>query len=253
MTRAEEIIQSIRRKNPWLKESDPVGVVGSFCKTAESDKAKGNNDIIVVANTDDIDLEDEVVRPSGLDGRRYFYKNAKLFIDHNYDFGSGVAAFRSAIPMRGTTKMAEPGEDQTGWRVRARVVANTQFAGDLMTWVDSGEGVGSSIGFKPDDWGQPTDAETRRYSKGAKRPRSIVRTSDWLELSYTLMPMNVACQTGKSMEMADTDRLLGKLDEMLTKSQVSRVFASAFGLGTIRPARSVHPVDSRPKRVVRLT
>lgn len=228
------------RKHNRLDDGALIGVRGSFGKDVEVDTSKGNRDIIVVANTDDIDLDDEVVVPSGAD-TSYFFKNGKIFVDHWYDTDRCVASLRKAMAY------PSPG-DHRAWRVRMRVM-ETELGEDVLT-IARESGIGSSIGFEPVSYGPPTEEESKRYDRGNGPPRSVARKWKWLELSLTCMPCNVACQGG--VARVDETRS-AVLDELVTKGRIKRASAVAFGLPTTpkrRPMIVVPEVQWRTPLVV---
>lgn len=210
------IVERIREKH-GLADIDPIGVRGSFGKDAVVDTENGNRDLILVATTDDIDLDDEVVVPGGAD-TSYFFQNRSIFVDHQYDVTRCVGKLRKAIAYPSAS-------NHRAWKVRVSV-ANTEIGDDVLEIARVG-GIGSSIGFKPIDMGPPTEAESVKYAKGDAVPGSIVRTWKWLELSITAMPCNVACQGGG---VALDDSKAGLLDELVTKGAIRRATAAAFGL-----------------------
>lgn len=204
------------RKHHRLADDVPLGVVAVFGKDVEVDTSRGNRDIIVTANTADVDLDSEVVVPSGAD-TGYFFKNGQIFANH--DYGVAVASLRKAFAIPSAA-------DHKAWKVRMRVYS-TQLGSDLLTIAREG-GIGSSIGFEPTEYGPPTEVEAKQYG-GA---RTIHRRWKWLELSLTSMPCNVACQGG--MVGVDETRA-ADLDRMVTKGLIQRDSAVAFGL-PVRPA-----------------
>ncbi len=210
------VIERIRKRH-GMEDGVEVGVRSSFGADAVVDTESGNRDLIVVATTDDVDLDDEVVVPSGAD-TTYFFGNKRIFVDHEYTVDKYVAVLRKA--------MAYPSvNDHRAWKVRMRVRPGP--LGDDVLTIARESGIGSSIGFEPIRSGPPTDDEKAQYAKAGRSPRSVVRQWRWLELSLTAMPCNVMCQGG--MASVDSTRAVA-LDEMVTKGLIRRETARAFGL-----------------------
>jgi hypothetical protein len=189
----------------------PVGVVSTFSKEMRVDQP--NRDVVAVATTDDLDLEEEVVVPGGAD-TTYFKNNRKVFVDHEYGLLNAVGVLRNLKKWRGTN-----GAD--GWLARVHVPESPDnpLASHVLA-LAAAEGIGMSIGFEAMDFGRPTTDESKRYP-GAK---SIVREWRWLELSFTALPCNVACQ---SQGMTTDTSKAARTREFLTKSNAP---ASVFRL-----------------------
>lgn len=216
------VIERIRAKHPEIGSDAQIGVWASFNKDVSVDTSNGNRDIIVVANTDDIDLENEVVIPSGA-SRDYFEANGKVFVDHDYSFGSAVGAVRK----NGIVAFPSLSE-QRGWKVRVGMLSlkGNPVPDDILT-VAKEVGIGTSIGFAATDHGPPTDEEAERYMGKKGPPDSVVRKWDWIELSFTAMPCNKACQ---SQEMIVDDSRAASLEGLVTKGLIQKQSARALGL-----------------------
>lgn len=144
----------------------------------------GSRVLRVIATTDDIDLDDEVVIAGGVDAR-YFSANRAVFIDHATGVRDRVGVARAISPWPASGK-------PRGWTVDV-AVDRTPLGDEVLAKCRAG-GMGVSIGFRCLDRGEPTAEEIRRHAKGGLTPRSIVRSWEWLELSFTPMPCNVACR-----------------------------------------------------------
>src|SRR5574343_128777 len=94
------------RKYGKLPEDAKVGVVSSFAQEQRVDEA--NRSLWVTATTSDIDLEREVVVPSGAD-TSHFFALRNIFIEHKLDFAHCVGKLRSAQPRYGKNG------EQDGW------------------------------------------------------------------------------------------------------------------------------------------
>ena len=112
---AETIIKRLR-KHKAAKDAETIGVIGSYGKVAEIDDDGDKNDIVAIANTGDIDLDDEVVIPSGLT-TEYLEKNRQIFVDHEYGISSAAGFVRSIA------KYPSP-QDHKSWRVRIGLYDN---------------------------------------------------------------------------------------------------------------------------------
>jgi hypothetical protein len=167
-----------------LAEDAPVGIFATFDTKAALDTENGNNDVLAIATTDNVDLDDEVVLPSGCDWS-YLNANRKLFVDHQYDISHCVGALRSMAPYPSKGAMK-------GWSIRARLYDGMPYpAAEAVQKIIAQDGIGISIGFLALDYGAPTADERIKYP-GAS---SIVRKSKLLEASFTCLPCNVSCQT----------------------------------------------------------
>lgn len=194
-----------------------VGVVAGWSgkMTVEGD----GRTVQAVANTDDIDLDDEVVVPSGLTPG-YFAKNKSVFVDHMYDMGSYVGQLRELKAFPGE------GDAQRGWLARVHMV-DTPLGNDVLTLCRE-TGLGVSIGFRATDYGPPTSDEKKRYTRNGITPKSVVRAGELLELSFTAMPANVSCRTlsiGEAKSAA-----MDQLDRLVVKGRIRRETAAAMGL-----------------------
>lgn len=218
-----DIIAAIKRQAPG--RDGPIGVWGSVCKRLEIDRSNGNRDLILYANTDDIDLEDEVVIPDGAAADSYFFRNRKVFLDHSYEYASLVGALRSHA-------LIDRPDGGKAWRVRIHV-RTSPLGDDILTAADE-VGIGTSIGFRALDFGPPTDDERKRYTKGTRGPHGIVRRWEWLEQSLTAMPCNVACQSLTATAI-DATRAAA-LDRLVTGGLIRRESAYLLGMPDRKPA-----------------
>ena len=198
---AETIIKRLR-KHKAAKDAETIGVIGSYGKVAEIDDDGDKNDIVAIANTGDIDLDDEVVIPSGLT-TEYLEKNRQIFLDHEYGISSAAGFVRSIA------KYPSP-QDHKSWRVRIGLYDNE--AGRAVKEIAKRSGqIGLSIGFFPTDYGPPTDEEAKLYGQAGKKLVSVVRAGRMFEISFTALPCNVSCQgrlsigDGKALQAAAFD------------------------------------------------
>lgn len=211
-----ELIERIRKHHPHLKDK-PIGVVGMHGKaeTVNTD----SRTLWVVANTADVDCDDEVVVPSGAD-LAYFNRNKAIFVDHRYTLDQHVATARAIKPVF-------TGTNHAAWKVHAYVLPleNNRLGNDILTIAREAT-IGVSIGFEPTDYGSPTPQEKAAYTKGGREPESIVRKWSWVELSFTAMPCNVSCRSSTQTTLETNG---AKLEELLTKSLIDKSSAEALG------------------------
>jgi len=217
MDRQAQLIERIKGHSFVKNHGGVAGIVGSYGKGAETDINADTNDIVVIANTGDIDLENERVMPSGADAS-YFDANRQMFADHRYDIESGAGHVRSIGAYPST-------ENHKSWKLRVRLRDNA-IGKAIRAIVEDTNQIGVSVGFVPDDYGPPTPDELD--SMGGIFS-SIVRSWKWFETSFTLLPCNVACQSmvvseGKSMDMVES------ADRLLTNNKIDREAAYALGM-----------------------
>lgn len=228
-----EIVERIIAKNV-LDPTAKVGVVGTFGRSV---KVQGDGRTLeVIATTDDIDLDSEVVVPAGCDPS-YFQQNGKVFVDHCYRVEDVVGTLRSL------TAFSRP-SGQSGWKMVVYMIPGLEMSDAVLAIAQAG-GMGVSIGFEATDYGRPTTDEAKMYGDGATAPESIVRKWRWLETSFTPFPCNVNCQTLQTMDTTVGDeQKMSILDSLLVKGKITRKAAERFGLKT-KPMR----VRLVPKRV----
>lgn len=193
-----------------------VGIVSSYGKKAQVEGDGRTLDMN--ATTDDIDLQDEVVVPGGAD-TTYFATNRKVFGDHQYGLLDVVGICRSIDPI-------VRGGSQKGWRVKVYMLPGNAIADAVLALADE-DGIGCSIGFQATEYGAPTPDEAKSYSGNKGAPSSIVRKWNWLELSMTAFPCNVACQT---LRATHVDHAKSVLDRLVCKGKITRLTAAAMGL-----------------------
>ena len=210
------IIERIKSRHPELTDKT-VGVVGMLGKAETVDPESRN--LWVVANTDGIDCDEEVVIPAGAD-TSYFDANKAIFVDHCYSLHDTVGTARKIV-------RSFVGVRQTGWKVHAHVyqLSNNRLGDDILTIAKSGT-IGVSVGFEPMDWGRPTPDEAKSYASGGKSPESIVRKWRWVELSFTAMPCNVSCRSQESRVLEGN---AASIDSLLTKGLIHKSSAEALG------------------------
>jgi hypothetical protein len=226
--RPSDIVAAIRRmaiNRKMLSRPDaPIGVIAGksayHAKAGVKQATSGPLEVVCYANTAAVDLEREVVLPTGLDVQSYLTINRNLFVDHNYDVCSAVAVARSmTLSPSGWLCRGVFHDDMTNPYVRACVALAK--AGTLAM----------SIGFEALEWGPPNESEKAAYP-GIE---SIVRKAKVLEVSYTALPMNVTCrQVGANIAAAATNA--EKSRKALLEANVPERIISDFG---VRPKRTI--------------
>ena len=207
-------------KNLGLDDG-PLGIkssVGVRFKRVDDKETPDRPDYIAFANTDDLDLDEEIVVPGGarLD---YIKKNLKIFANHSYENDDVVGAIRSISAYPSTA-------NHKAWQVRFKLT--TLEAGETVRKIIEETGtIGLSVGFFAREYGPPTPEEIKAYSVGTKRPRSIVREWDWFELSATALPCNKACQT---TGIATDAKHAAEIERLVTKGAITRSGAARLGL-----------------------
>jgi len=215
--RQKQLIERLQGHAFVKSRGGTAGIVGSYGKGAEVDLRDDTEDIVVIANTGDIDLEKERVLPSGADDS-YFRANRQMFADHKYDIESGAGEARAISPYPNRQELK-------AWKIRCRIRSNP-IGKAIRAVVEDTNQIGVSIGFVPLDYGTPTSEE--REKMGGEFA-SIVRSWEWFETSFTLLPCNVACQSmavteGKSWDMVDS------ADRLLSADKIDREAAYALGM-----------------------
>lgn len=192
------LVDRIKSRHGLGKDAK-VGVFGCFDTKAALDTDRGNNDVVAMATTDGLDLDEEIVLPEGGD-LSYVTTNRKLFVDHCYEIEYAVASLRSITAVK-------LGGKQRGWSIRSRLLqGDIHKAARIVESICQQDGIGLSIGFIAEDAGRPDANEAKAYP-GAT---SIIRKWKMLEVSFTCLPCNVSCQgtmgtvdAGKSAELSE--------------------------------------------------
>lgn len=196
-----------------------------------------DRNITLIANTDDIDMQREVVLPAGA-VTTYFDQNKSIFVDHDYRWQSLVGKMRNISPYPSA-------KNHKQWRVQVAILElqASPICNDILT-VAREWGIGSSIGFEGLEGGPPTPEEMKAFpAKGALGLEWVTRKWLWLELSVTAMPCNVPCQSVGERE----EKTAAYLDDAVVKGRISRKGAVAMGLpGTAE--RKLHA--AAPRRTV---
>ncbi len=101
-----------------LKEkagSDDVGVWQTFGKGASiKEHPDGGRELRLVMTTDGVDLDGDIVDPTGADWSYWEKTGMPVYMDHKYSFETLVGKGRA-----GTLKLAPMGAGLSGWTVTA--------------------------------------------------------------------------------------------------------------------------------------
>lgn len=189
----------LKRAAKLVSGAADVGVVGSYLKAAQTIEENGGYEIEGIATTDDVDCDDEVVMPEGLDWGT-FNRYKTVYLDHYYGTENACAT-RRWVKRTGN-----------GWLLRARMLKTCEETPKLLELARE-QALGMSIGFVPTDRGTPSPEERKRYPKA----NSIVRKAMVFEVSLTSMPCNLACQT---TAVYVDDSKAAKLADMATKGLI---------------------------------
>ena len=225
MKTPQTIIDTIKRSaiaRGMTKANATIGVTSGYWttgpKTGIKQLASKPLEVWCYANTAAVDLEREVVLPTGLDVQSYLLKNRNLFVDHNYDICSAVAVCRDmTLNNQGWLCKGAFHDDMANQYVRACVALAR--AGTLAM----------SVGVEALEWGTPTPAEREAYP-GVE---SVVRRAKVLEVSYTALPMNVTCrQVGSNIEAANENA--EKARKALVDARISDRVVQDFGIAPRR-------------------
>ncbi len=164
-----------------------------------------------IVSTDAIDMEGEVVLPSGLD-LSYFPNRVKaVYLNHNYD----------ELPVAKCRKMVL--NDRGQWFCQT-VIKRGGLGDDLLALMEDGTINGLSIGFMATLTTAPKPEETKYASA-----KAVVRQAKLLEYSIVSMPCN-------------PDALI----EHVVKGVIRRSSAVVFGLPDT-PVRTMYPVSGPAK------
>lgn len=150
-----------------------IGIKQVVADEMQVKEISGGFEVVAVANTAAVDLDNEVVVPAGAD-TAYFERNRSIFLNH--DPLTPIGSLRR-LKLQGSS-----------WYARFSI-ASTTLGQDVRTLIREKVINGVSIGFAATNWGRPTDEEIKTYGK----INSIVRQWRWLELSVTPMPCNPDC------------------------------------------------------------
>lgn len=215
MTPAERIAANVNAKGLAV---DPAKV-GVDSRVASVEPSIGDKRCIwVTANTDDIDLDGEVVVPSGAN-TSYFFSNKAIFLDHYTDHDHRIGTLRKVLPFPNHA-------NHKAWRVLVYVKDGP--VGDDILKLAADKAIGSSVGFFIRDESKPSPDEVGKYDPEGKGLSRVIRAWDWLELSLTSFPANVRCQTIGIA--SDGDKMMARIDEMATKGRINRQTAVLLGL-----------------------
>jgi HK97 family phage prohead protease len=199
-----------------LKEGDRLGI--KFALNTEVKVDGEARTVRAIANTAAIDLQDEVVIPSGAEkdsmGQPVYFGQARtIFLNHDYTQPIG--------------KLRTAHEDRGGWQTFFHVSDKTQTARETFLLIQERIINGVSIGFKANDWGRPTTEEIKLYGPAS----AVVRKWTWIELSVTPVPCNPEAWI-TDVKSAPADDVVTEIRKMVAGGHVSGVTAKALGVDT---------------------
>lgn len=186
-------LDSLRERHKAAGESDKIGArFGRLFEQAvkEEPDQGGRMLITAIATTSGVDLENEVIIPSGADVSYFSAARAVYYCHDTYSLP--VASLRNLAML----------PDKSGWRVQASTLS-TEFARDVATCIAEGAINGGSIGFLRTSAGTPTKEELAKYGPC----EYVTREWKWLEWSVTPFPCNPeamieSAAMGKSLDGA---------------------------------------------------
>lgn len=195
-----------------------------------------DTDVRVVAMTEAIDVDDEVVVAGGVRPDSYFFRNRSVFLDHQYDIDSHIGNARRFVakPTEGNPSM---------WEVHCKLIKDHRHTKKIMDLCREGS-IGTSIGFARLAGGKPTDDEIAKYTKDGREPTVVSREWEWIELSFTAIPANVEAQAIGTDAMEEAKAAM--LDDLVSKGRCPRDLAVGLGLPE-SPRRRLYPTTERPR------
>ncbi len=226
--RGQFLIEAMRKRLGTYAKDRALGITAMVAPEIQA--SAHDHNLVIIANTDDVDADEEVLVPSGAINDSYFFRNKAMFTDHETDFGRFVAKMRVCTPFPSVA-------DHRQWRLRCQVLSGIGNPDADFIWAvasDPSLGIGVSVGYAPLDEGVPTPDERKRYP-GCKW---IIRTWDWLETSFTPAPCNVSCQT--LGVVARDEVMAGKRLAMAVKHRPSAGACRAWGLVTPKAKKIIH-------------
>ena len=226
------IIRAKMKAHHMLREEADIRVFQPVGKELSVDIP--NRLIKFVATTEDVDCDRQVVRAAGA-RTEYFFKNRRIFVDHEYDIRSHVGTLRAATPWNGTRPTQFGAPDHNSWWVKVYILPMTgnPLGDDILTMAANG-GVGTSIGYEAVTERKTTAEEKVRYGKGGVTPTSILWDWGWVEQTITAMPCNVNAQSIPEIDGAKA----GIIEGLLTKGLIKPESAKLVGF-PIKPKRRI--------------
>lgn len=224
----QEEAEYIRRRHFKHVGNKPIKVARvklSTTNTHQRPEQHGST-VLAIINTNDVDLDDEVVLPGGMLPDSYIFENKSIFVDHEYDSEHCVGAMRRM-------SVVKSGGVPVAIKMQSHLVGNHNKYAQIVRDLISMDVAGKSVGFIPVDYGPPTPAERKQYPSAT----SIVRAWDCMEVSYTPMPCSKRCRAVGLTDETDEEEIEKALEGFDAK------FLSAFGIGKMQE-------EPKPRRVV---
>lgn len=214
------IIAQKIKSHHMLADAAPLGQIQPTGKELSVDR--GNRLIKFIATAETIDCDRQIVVASGAD-TTYFFKNRKIFVDHEYDIRSHVGTLRSATPWNGAKATAFGAPDHTAWWVKVYILplSGNPLCDDILTMAEAG-GIGTSIGYESVDEGRATAEEKARYVR-YKSLVSVLRKWRWVEQTITAMPCNPEAQSIPEIDGTKAAVIEGLLTKGYIKPESARL------------------------------
>ncbi len=231
-----EIVESIKSRHN-LKDAD-IGVIGGISTKTFVDVEKRL--IRATAMTSFVDLDNEVVVPSGIDWS-YLDINKKILVDHKNDMDHLVGHIMNR---KATTRIVNGQLEIADWQILVHVLPLTKnkYCDDILIIAEQA-GVGMSIGFQILEKGRPTTDEILKYNKGIPF-NTIVRRCKLLEVSFVALPCNVEAQSANNTPLKPGP--MGKnITDLATKNIILPETCKLFGLDSLITPKNVTPTGRK--------
>jgi len=200
MIDATATILRLKNAATWAGDNPRVAVLGTLLKDATLDDSPGNMDVEGVVTTARVDMDQEIIRPDGLDWS-YFDRRKTVYVDHEYEMESAIGSMRWVKPELLNGKII-------GHRMRMALFTspNSKAAMLVRDWLKQFGTIGFSIGMAVDETDRPSDEEkaaNRNVSNAITKARVI-------EVSATLMPANIDCE-GRLVSPGQTNEVIQRM------------------------------------------
>lgn len=210
-------LQTLRERHKAAGEADKIGArFGQLfeAKASEEPNQGGRMLITAIATTSGVDLEKEVIVPSGADVSYFKAARAVYYCHDTYSLPVATLRNMTLLP------------NEAGWRVQASTV-NTEFSRDVAVCIAEGCINGGSIGFLRTNAGNPTPEELAVYGPH----EFITRQWKWLEWSITPSPCNPDAMI-ESAAMLKTlpDAAASAISRLAGKGKIARKSAELMGV-----------------------
>ena len=222
MNRSMEIVERLRKRytdGGVIASNAKIGLCSSFGRKSEITRDAPDEFLLRhVMTTDDLDLDAEIVDPSGaiLD---YLIQNKSIFIDHQYGLNDSV----------GMIRWTKRRKDNTGIESQIRLDNGREAAEDCKAVIRERKYIGGSIGYEAL---LITPPDRKIDPPHWLKARTIVRKYRVIEFSLTLLPCNQSCQ---STAYSEGPAKAADIAELVTKGIIRPGTAKLFGFGARSP------------------